>query len=91
MMLLPELLTLVSAYCHAFQKIIIPSVIFWKAVLLVYVITNLLAAYYEFSLPGGYTAQELAIFIPIMLVIFILFSLPTYLYFKEDLASTRSK
>lgn len=85
LILIFEVLTLISSFCCAFQKVVINSILFWKSVLAGFVLVNVVALYIEFSAPGGYTANELAIMVPLSLLFLLFYSLPTYFYYSHDL------
>ncbi|GGO67280.1 hypothetical protein [Bowmanella pacifica] len=85
LILIFEVLTLLSAFCCAFQKVVIDSILFWKSVLAGFVLVNVVVLYIEFSAPGGYKASELAIMVPLSLLFLLLYSLPTYFYYSHDL------
>ncbi|WP_148049778.1 hypothetical protein [Gallaecimonas pentaromativorans] len=76
---------LVSSYCYAFEKYIIRSINFWKVMLSISIFSNLTVFYYAYSRPGAYQLDEVAVSLPISIATLIIFSLPTYLYFSQDL------
>jgi len=81
-----DLLMLISSFNYAFKARYIPFPLFWKGLLVIYFACNAIIMYYEFTIPFGYTTEEMLIVGHLTLISLIVFSLPTYFYYKEDLA-----